>query len=48
MLRLAETIILAQGWNKHLSALVSGACGALALAPVSYTHLDVDKRQVLK
>ena len=34
MLRLAETIILAQGWKKHLIALVSGACGALALAPI--------------
>ena len=36
MNRLAQHVILAWGWKRRLIALLSGASGALALAPVDF------------
>ena len=38
---LADGVILAWGWRKRLIALVAGACGALALAPLDLWPLIV-------
>jgi apolipoprotein N-acyltransferase len=38
---LADGVILAWGWRKRLIALVAGACGALALAPLNLWPLIV-------
>jgi apolipoprotein N-acyltransferase len=38
---LADGVILAWGWRKRLIALVAGACGALALAPLELWPLIV-------
>jgi len=36
MLRIAETIMLADGWRRRLIACAAGAAGALAMAPVDF------------
>jgi apolipoprotein N-acyltransferase len=36
MLRIAETIMLADGWRRRFIACGAGACGALAMAPIDF------------
>ncbi len=36
MQSLADRVILASGWTRRLIALLAGACGALAMAPVDF------------